>query len=205
MKTSGQSSLEKIYLSLYLKGWCVRGSWRPNRTTTYLPPLLWPQQRFFPVLLGCSTGDLGAQPLWGMVLIPASSLQLIWSSEFQLLSRGSGGPPLLGAGSLYNILSPTDLNFRSSGLFNNLTPTILPASATISLSIQPVHSQGYILICLDRMHMLFTQVHFLFWQLGRVGGQYATVVIPIFKIPVCHTICRGLDLVRFGFMAYQPL
>ena len=28
----------------------------------------------------------------------------------------------------------------------------------------------------DRMHLLFTQVHFLFWQLGRVGGQYATLV-----------------------------
>ena len=32
----------KIYLSLYLKGLCVRGSWRPNRTATYWPPLLWP-------------------------------------------------------------------------------------------------------------------------------------------------------------------
>ena len=26
--------LRKIYLSLYLKGLCVRGSWRPNRTAT---------------------------------------------------------------------------------------------------------------------------------------------------------------------------
>ena len=54
----------------------------------------------FPVLLGCSTGGLGAQPLWDMVLIPASSLQL--------LNQRSWGPPLLGAGSLYSILSPTD-------------------------------------------------------------------------------------------------
>ena len=44
-----------------------------------------------------------------------------------------------------------------------------------SHSIQPVHGQGYILIFLNQMHLLFTQVHFLFWQLGRVGGQYATV------------------------------
>ena len=28
----------------------------------------------------------------------------------------------------------------------------------------------------DRMHLLFTQVHFFFWQLGRIGGQYATVI-----------------------------
>ena len=36
-------------------------------------------QRFFPVLLGCSTGGLGAQPLWDIFLIPASTLQLVWS------------------------------------------------------------------------------------------------------------------------------
>ena len=46
-----------------------------------------------------------------------------------------------------------------------------------SHSIQPVHSQGYILILLDRMHLLFIQVHFLFWQLGWVGGQYTTIWI----------------------------
>ena len=43
MKTS-DTVHKKIYLSLYLKGLCVceRGSWRPNRTATYWPPLLWP-------------------------------------------------------------------------------------------------------------------------------------------------------------------
>ena len=35
-------SFRKIYLSLYLKGLCVRGSWRLNRTATYWPSLLWP-------------------------------------------------------------------------------------------------------------------------------------------------------------------
>ena len=88
---------------------------------------------------------------------------------------GAWGPPLLGAGSLYSILSPTNLNFLSPGLYNNLTPTLLPASVTISHSIQPIDSQGYFLIFLDRMHLLFTQVHFLFWQLGRVGDQYTRV------------------------------
>ena len=44
--------------------------------------------------------------------------------------------------------------------------------------IQPVSGQGYnILIFLDRMHLLFTQVHFLFWQPGRVGGQYTTLIL----------------------------
>ena len=52
--------------------------------------------------------------------------------------------------------------------------------------IQPVHGQGYnILIFLDRMLLLFTQVHFLFWQPGRVGGQYATILNII--IGVCNT------------------
>ena len=44
--------------------------------------------------------------------------------------------------------------------------------------IQPVHGQGYnILIFRDRMHLLFTQVHFLFWLPGRVVGQYTTIAI----------------------------
>ena len=44
-----------------------------------------------------------------------------------------------------------------------------------SHSIQLVDSQGYPLIpdIYDRMHLLFTQVHFLFWQLDR--GQYVTL------------------------------
>ena len=41
MKTS-DTVLKKIYLSLYLKGLCVRGSWRPKRAAIYWPPLLWP-------------------------------------------------------------------------------------------------------------------------------------------------------------------
>ena len=73
IKTS-DTVLRKIYLSLYLKGLCVRGSWRPNRTATYWPQLLWLQQRFFPVLLGCST-SLGAGFLYRILspthLIPS--------------------------------------------------------------------------------------------------------------------------------------
>ena len=135
IKTS-DTVLRKIFLSLYLKGLCVRGNWRPNRTATYSPPLLWPQQRFFPVLLVCSTEGLGAQPLWDMF-------------SFQhLLSNW--------------------LNFLCTELY------IFLRASKIAL-IQPVHGQGYILIFLDRMHLLLTQVNFLFWQPGRVGGQYTTL------------------------------
>ena len=110
----------------------------------------------------------------------------------RLLNWGPGGPVSLGAGLLYRILSPTRLipnwsdlqltDFLSSpGLYDDLTPTLLPASVIIAL-IQPVHGQGYnILIFFDWMHLLFTQVHFLFWQPSRVGSQYATVILILFE------------------------
>ena len=91
---------------------------------------------------------------------------------------GAWGPSLSGTcSSFQHLLSNwSDLqrtDFLSSpGLYNCSISTLLAASVTISHSIQPVHCQGYILIFLDRMHLLFTQVHFLFWQPGR--GQYVT-------------------------------
>ena len=96
IKSSRYSSLEK-YTSHFIrkfervmKGFTVwEVSWRLNRTATYWPRLFWLSQPFFPVLLGCSTGGLGAQPL-------------------------------LGHGSHSRIFSPTDLNFLSPGLYNNL-------------------------------------------------------------------------------------
>ena len=78
----------KIYLWLYLKGFervtkdiiCERwvGDWTELQHID--PQLFWLQQHFFPVLLGCSTGGLGPSLCWDMVLIPASSLQLIWAA-----------------------------------------------------------------------------------------------------------------------------
>ena len=50
--------LKKIYLSLYLKCLCVRGSWRPNRTAIYWPPLLWPSA----LCLSRSPGLLNRRP-----------------------------------------------------------------------------------------------------------------------------------------------
>ena len=95
-----------------------------------------------------------------------------------LLNRGPGGPACLGAGFLYRILSPTRLisnwfNFLCTELYNRSMPTFFLRASQIAL-IQPVLVQGYILVFLDRMHLLFTPVHFQFWQLG--WGQYATVL-----------------------------
>ena len=124
----------------------MRESWRLNRTATYWTPLYWPLQHFFPVLLGCSTGGLGAQSLWVLVFSTATYLQLVWSPTDWI------------SGALSYIIVQQPLS--SCGRHNFAL-------------IQPVDGQGYnILIFLDLMHLLFTQVHFLFWQYGRVGGQY---------------------------------
>ena len=120
------------------------------------------------------------------------SFPFSWAAQL-----GAWGPTLLGAGFLYCILSPTRLipnwligglrtpsagcwlslphivsnwlNFLCTELYNSWTSIFLWAS-----QIQPIHGQGYTLLFLDRMHQLFTQVHFLFWQPGRVVGQYTT-------------------------------
>ena len=51
---TNEDFFRKIYLSLYCKGskrvtqgFTVRGSWRPNRTEIYWPPLLWPSALSF--------------------------------------------------------------------------------------------------------------------------------------------------------------
>ena len=92
----------KIYLSFNWKG-CVWEGVGDGAELQYIEAHSYGHQRFFPVLLGCSMRGLGAQPLWDMFLIPASSLQL------RLLNRESWEPPLFGAGFLYRIFSPTGL------------------------------------------------------------------------------------------------
>ena len=103
----------------------------------------------FPVLLGCSTRGLGA---WGV-------------------------QPLLGHGSHSSIFSPTSSNILLPGLYDNLTPHLLPASVTISHSNStprqsrvapdpPISSTG----CTCYLHWCISS----FDSLGRVGGQYAT-------------------------------
>ena len=104
-----------------------------------------------------------------------SSFQHLLSnwSELQLLNRWSWAPPLCWVlvFSTASYLQLTDF-LSSPGLYNCSTSTFFLWASQITLN-QPVHGQGYILIFLDRMHLLFTQVHFLFWQLGR--GQYVTI------------------------------
>ena len=118
-----------------------------------------------------------------------------------------------GPGFLYRILSPTYLipdwlirglrapsagcwlslshlisnwlNFLCTELCNSSTPTFFLWASQIAL-IQPIHGQGYTLLFLDRMRLLFTQVHFLFWQPGWVVGQYTTFLRSLISRSLDH-------------------
>ena len=94
-------------LTLFKRVVCER-ELETEQNCNILTPTLLSITVFFPVLLGCSAGGLEAQPLLDMFLNPASSLQLIRSPTANFLS--------------------------SPGLYNNLMPTLLPASVTISHS-----------------------------------------------------------------------
>ena len=102
-------------------------------------------------------GAWGPSLCWDMVLIPPSSLQLIWTS------RRWG----------YIIIwhPPTSCERHNS------------------LSIQPLDSQCHPPDIFDRMHLLFTQMHFFFWQLGR--GQYATIPLSSILSPLHISIALG--------------
>ena len=106
---------------------------------------------------------------WGTASLGAGFLYRILSLTATAQS-GTWGPTLLGADFLYRILSPTD--WTSCAPSYIIVRRLLFLWVSQIAIIQPVHGQCYILIFLDRMHLLFTLVHFLFWQPSRVEDQY---------------------------------
>ena len=89
----------------------MRGELETEQNCNILTPqLFWLQQHLFPVLLGCSTGGLGAQPLVGHV------------------SHSCG---------TYYAFSPTNLNFLSPGLYNNLTSTYFLRASQFHTQFNP--------------------------------------------------------------------
>ena len=148
IKTSGHSSLEKCTSRFIRKGskglWkvlSVRGELETEQNSDILTPQLFWLQQHF---------------------FPV------------LLGRSTGGlgvQPLLGHGSHSSIFSPTNLNFLSPGLHNNLTFTYFLQASQFALS-STLRQSRLSPDIFDRMHLLFTQVHFFFWQFGR--GQYVT-------------------------------
>ena len=91
--------------------------------------------------------------------------QLFWLSlPFFPILQGcsSGGPrahPLLWHGSHFSTFSPTALNFLSPGLYNNLSSTYFLQASHFTLHSTRRQSRLSPDI-FDRMHLLFTQVHF---------------------------------------------
>ena len=155
IKTSN-TVLRKIYLALYLKGLCVRGSWRPNRTATYWPLLYWPS-----VFLSRSPGLLNRGPGGPASLghVPQSSIFSPTGLISKLLNWGPAGYfcwVLAFSTKLVSNWSGPQINWLPvfTELYNSSTPTFLWASQ-IAL-IQPIHGQGYTLLFLDWMHRLFT-------------------------------------------------
>ena len=107
----------------------VRGSWRPDRTAIYWPPLLWPSA----LCLSCSPALLNRRPrgplCWVMAFFTASSQQLLWTAT------QSGAPSPFGLTWLslpllvYNSLSSSNCNCLTSfltELYNSSTYTQSP-------------------------------------------------------------------------------
>ena len=123
----------KIYLSLYSK-WLQKGCERVMC------------ERWVGDWTNCS------------ILIPSSflfsstSFSFCWAAQLGVLRAHN---PLLGAGSLYSILSPTNWTSCHTRLYHCLTPTCFLWTLHLH-PIQPVHSQGY-----NLMHL------FLDRRLGR--------------------------------------
>ena len=108
----------KIYLSRYLKGFervtkgiiCERwvGDWTELQHID--PQLFWLQQHVFPVLLGCSTGGLGAQPQLGY----CSHSSIFSPPDLNFLSPG-----------LYNLAPPTSCERHICTQFNPSTVKVI--------------------------------------------------------------------------------
>ena len=123
---------------------------------------------------------------------------------------GPGGPASLGHVPQSSIFSPTHLisNWLTSCLYSGYIIIWCPLFCPLFFLrhnfalIQPIHGQGYnILIFIDRMPLLFTQVHFLFWQPGRVGGQYTTYVSK----PIHHPSYIDILFYYLNFISYFQL
>ena len=113
IKTSGHSSLKKIYLSLYLKGFervtkgfTVRVELETERNCNILTPTLMAITAFLSRSPGLFKRGPGGPASLGYG--PHSSIFSPTGLNSNWLNRVSLGPPLLGAGFLYRILTLTD-------------------------------------------------------------------------------------------------
>ena len=128
----------------------MRGELETEQNSNILTPTLMAITAFLsrsPGLLNCGPGG-PATLRYG----PPSSIfsPTDWGSELQLLNRGSWGAPLLGAGSLYSILSPTDSSFLCTELYYCFTSTQFNMSTVkVSPLIPPTGCICYLHRCIS--------------------------------------------------------
>ena len=150
--------LRKIYLSLYLKGLCVYEG-VGNRTEL---------QHIDPHSIGYNcisfsfswAAQLGA---WGPASLGAGFLYRILSPTHLIPNCSVGGLRVPSAGCWLSLpylvtnWSGLQTNWLPAftKLYNSSTPTFFLWASQIAL-IQPINGQGYTLLFLDRMHLLFT-------------------------------------------------
>ena len=79
-----------------------------------------------------------------------------------LLNRGPVGPASARTWFSFQYLSPTDLNFLLPGLYNNLMSTYFLRASQFALN-STLRQSRLSPDIFDRIHLLFTQVHFFFW------------------------------------------
>ena len=166
IKTSDRGVFKKIPLTLFERVVCER-ELETEHNCNILTPTLLAITAFLSRSHRLLNWGLGAHSVGGLVFFAASYLQLVWYPTAQ---SGAWGLLLL----CFSIASGLQTNWLPvfTELYNSSTLIFLWASQ-IAL-IQPIHGQGYNIL-IDRMHLLFTKVHFLFWQPGRVVGQYTTI------------------------------
>ena len=110
----------------------VRGSWRPNRTATFWPPLLWPSA----LCLSRSPGLLNRRPrgpalCWVMAFFTASYHQFLWTPTYRE-PRGPLQPGVAFPTTSYQQLYSTVSNCLTSDLtelYNSYRATRSPTQS----------------------------------------------------------------------------
>ena len=118
-------------LTLFERFVCVRGSWWPNRTAIYWPPLLWPSA----LCLSRSPGLLNRRP-GGLALLSTGFFYHIFSLT-HLISNSIGGPKGQDGSFPYHIYSnssdlqlnwlPVLTELYNSSIVHSISPHNLPS------------------------------------------------------------------------------
>ena len=143
IKTSGHSSLEQYtshtLFEMVRKGYVWEVSWNLYKAATYWPPALLAIAALLSQPVGCSNGGPEVPVSAGTWFSLLEQQQLTLNSDLQLTWSSSSTE-------LYNCLTLTCFTSKSVASALNSTSQL----SRLSLHI------------FDRMHLLFTRVHFLF-------------------------------------------